>query len=235
LSENGNSSSEANADRVVGRKAGETPADEIEDLLKHLMAGERCFALPVVGDKDWMLTMFLHCAISPDRPCLCPGRRSWRGTVLQAIDRPGYFPRFRGALLTHQRSRLQIVAVLTVAASLATALPAAARSVHCSGNRYHAIDRAAFPGIRNEQAFNLPHLTSDYAPRCLVADSIAGGIQLFFAAHQRFPKRLAIHGGRWNAGTWRLSYTKHQFAPGAEYQHATARHARERVTMDLTS
>lgn len=124
---------------------------------------------------------------------------------------------------------LVVVVVLTLAAS------AQAQTTRCSGNHFHAIDRSAFPGISKERAINLPRRTSGYAPRCLVADSIAGLIQVYFHKHKRFPRSLQVHGARWNAGTWRLRYIKRQFAPGAQYEYAVARHGRETVTMDLTS
>lgn len=128
------------------------------------------------------------------------------------------------------------ILVLAVAWSVVAIAPAAqARTTQCSGNHYLAIDPAAFPGIGNERAINLPRLTDGYAPRCLVADSVAGYIQSFFHQHSRFPRTLQIHGARWDAGTWRLRYTRRQFAPGAQYRYAVASHGRQRVTMDLTS
>jgi len=92
------------------------------------------------------------------------------------------------------------VAVLAAIGTLALVSSAQARTTQCSGNHYLAIDPAAFPGIGNERAINLPRLTDGYAPRCLVADSVAGYIQSFFHQHSRLPRTLQIHGARWMPG-----------------------------------
>lgn len=118
---------------------------------------------------------------------------------------------------------------------LALAPAALAQTTSCKNNRYFAVDPTAFPGVEHIRAINLPRLTTGYAPRCLVAESIGGDIQYFFSQHSRFPRSLEIHGARWDAGTWRLRYTRRQFASGAQYRHAVASHGRQRVTMDLTS
>ncbi len=125
----------------------------------------------------------------------------------------------------------------TVLAALALAPAASAQTTKCRGNRYLVIQSSGFPGIRNERAINLPRRTSGYAPRCLVADSIASGIQYFWSQHQRLPHSLPVHGARWDAGVWQLQYTvRHVKAePAVVYRHLVARHGRQRVTMDLVS
>lgn len=81
-------------------------------------------------------------------------------------------------------------------------------AVRLRGNRYWAIDPAGFPAIQNVRAINLPRLTTGYAPRCLVADSVAGVIQYFWSQHHRFRRTEQIHSARWDAGNQRRSPTR---------------------------
>lgn len=130
--------------------------------------------------------------------------------------------------------KVLLAAAFAAAIVTVPAIAAPAGRVKCSGNRYGAIDPAAFPAIRNEIAVGLPRLTSGYAPRCLVADSIGGSIQQFWRHHQRLPHRLMVRGARWDAGRWRLGYRRRRSGDNP-YRRATARHGREIVTMDLAS
>jgi hypothetical protein len=62
-----------------------------------------------------------------------------------------------------------------------------------------------FPTVSRLRAVDLPRLTDGYAPRCLVAESIAGRIQTSFDRRGRLPRTLHIYGARWDGGRWRLS------------------------------
>src|SRR5690242_13176470 len=99
--------------------------------------------------------------------------------------------------------RRLLTAALILAAAL-TALPAAAsaRTVRCRPGRYRLVDPALFPGIGHLRAAGLPRRTDGYAPRCLVAEAIAAGIQQFWADHKRLPRRLHVFGARWEGGRW---------------------------------
>lgn len=122
--------------------------------------------------------------------------------------------------------------VLLVAAPGATA-----QTTICRGNHYLLIDKSAFPTIRNLRAVNLPTLTEGYAPRCLVAESIASDIQYYWSNHQRFPRSVWPHGASWTGHIWTLRYTKRHLRsePAVQYEHAVARRGRRAVTMELLS
>lgn len=125
--------------------------------------------------------------------------------------------------------------ILAVATFSATASAQAHSTVKCTGNKYWAIDRSAFPSIQGARtAIDLPKLTDGYAPRCLVADSVAGAMQTYWTRHQKVPGKIQIRGARWDAGTW-------TYKVGAMSKHepftspVTARHGSEVVRFRIGS
>src|SRR3978361_2247158 len=64
--------------------------------------------------------------------------------------------------------------VLVAVALLAVPAKAHAATTRCSGHRYGLISSHAFPAIRRLRAHGLPRRTDGYAPRCLVAEAVAG-------------------------------------------------------------
>jgi hypothetical protein len=122
-----------------------------------------------------------------------------------------------------------------VIAALALAIgPAAAnaQTTRCDGNHYLLVSTHIPPSVANIVAVGLPRLTDGYAPRCLVAEAIAGEVQQFRNRHHRYPNSLRIMGAQWDGGVWTLSYGTRK-AGGKRYQHATAQQGDKRVTADF--
>jgi hypothetical protein len=110
-------------------------------------------------------------------------------------------------------------AAVTVAVLLAAAPPAAeARTVKCRiGYYWPGLDDARFPTIHGLRAIDLPRRTDGYAPRCLVAESVAGLVKDGIARAARehgddfdfdrdAPKKVRPMGARWSGGTYRVRY-----------------------------
>ena len=97
-----------------------------------------------------------------------------------------------------------LLAALALAAGAAAA-PAAAHadSVSCRVGYYIPGADTASPTVTNLRAHDLPRRTDGYAPRCLVAEAIAGRIQDRFAERGSLPARVRVYGARWNGGRWR--------------------------------
>ena len=133
----------------------------------------------------------------------------------------------------------RVVLTVCVKAALALAPTASAQTTRCRGNPYGAIDPK-----------RVPH--SDQHAR----DQPAAGNHWICAALPRRPIRRRVRavildcssavprthypftwGARWDAGIWHLTYQTRESKqnPGNLYWHATAKHGRERVTMDLGS
>lgn len=93
-----------------------------------------------------------------------------------------------------------------------------AATVKCRIGYYApGLDDAQFPTIHKLRAFRLPRLTDGYAPRCLVAESIASLVKDRVARAARkqgdnfrfdrdAPKRVKPMGARWFGGFYRVSY-----------------------------
>lgn len=134
--------------------------------------------------------------------------------------------------------RLNAIALLAAPVAILVAVPAAgAKTIHCSGHRYRLIDSHAFPSISNLDATNLPTFTSGYAPRCLVAESLAADIQFYWSEHGRLPNKDRPYGARWRAPTFKITYTKKSLKnePGNSYKYAVAKAGKETITMHLGS
>lgn len=118
---------------------------------------------------------------------------------------------------------------------MSAAAPAhSAPAVRCKAGAYWLSDPTIFPTIGALRAVHLPRRTDHYAPRCLVADAVAGLIQTGFANHQKFPRNVHPQGARWDGGTFRCRYVLRQ-GDYNEYMHATCSKRRQHVTMDLGS
>lgn len=96
------------------------------------------------------------------------------------------------------------------------------------------IDPGARLQIESLRALNVPRLTSRYAPRCLVAQSLAGLVQSRWEKSGRLPTKLKVYGARWNAGTWRLSYERLLDDDAQPYSYVTARRAKQRITTGIS-
>src|SRR5262245_29345486 len=118
------------------------------------------------------------------------------------------------------------VAPLVGAALVATA--ANAQTTICSGERYLLIDDG-FPGVRALRAIDLPVLTDGYAPRCLVAEAVAGLVQDGVQRKQRLPAVVHPRGARWDGGLWSVRYRFQKTRDGG-YQVMTARRGRQQIT-----
>jgi hypothetical protein len=114
---------------------------------------------------------------------------------------------------------------VALVADVANAVPSVTRS--CTGRAYRLIDPNAFPTIRQLRTFNLPRLTDGYAPRCLVAESIAGFVQ----TRRGRPRRFRVGGARWYAGIWVVRRTIVR-TPNGGYARFRATHGRQRVTFN---
>jgi hypothetical protein len=110
--------------------------------------------------------------------------------------------------------------VLSLVIAMLASIPstADASTVGCRIGHYSpALDDKQFPTIHRLRATNLPRLTSDYAPRCLVAESLAGlvkdGVARAAQRHgddfrfdEHAPKSVRPRGARWDAGSYRVRY-----------------------------
>jgi hypothetical protein len=97
----------------------------------------------------------------------------------------------------------------------------------CTGRTYWLIDPNGFPTIRQLRTYNLPRLTDGYAPRCLVAETIASIIQ----TRRGRPGRFRVGGARWYAGVWVVRRTIVRTRDGG-YAKYTGTHGRQRVTFN---
>jgi hypothetical protein len=115
--------------------------------------------------------------------------------------------------------RLVIALLLSaIVVSTLTPAPAEARTVKCRiGYFSPGLDDARFPTIHKLRAVDLPRLTDGYAPRCLVAESVAGLVKdrvaraarrqgVDFRFDQHAPKRVTPMGARWSGGSYRVRY-----------------------------
>jgi len=117
-----------------------------------------------------------------------------------------------------QVSRVVTAILALVAVSAFCPSSAQARTVKCRiGYFVPGLDDSRFPTIHRLRAVNLPRRTDGYAPRCLVAESVAGlvkdgvakasrehGDDFRFAEHA--PKKVRPMGARWSGGTYRVRY-----------------------------
>lgn len=113
--------------------------------------------------------------------------------------------------------------VLAVSATVAvawtvSAATAEARTVKCRiGYFSPGLDDSRFPTIHQLRAVDLPRRTDGYAPRCLVAESVAAlvkdgvakaarkqGYDFRFDRHA--PRTVTPMGARWYGGRYRIAY-----------------------------
>ena len=116
-------------------------------------------------------------------------------------------------------------AVAVSVSVVADANAASSVAQSCTGRAYGLINRTAFPSVYRLRAFNLPRLTDGYAPRCLVAEGLAGNVQSRLGA----PGTYRVGGARWYAGKWQVRRT---FVPTRDggYAKFTATHGAQRIT-----
>ncbi len=132
------------------------------------------------------------------------------------------------------------IAVALITVAVLGGLPSAANAAttRCSGHDYWLIDRDAFPSIGKLRATNLPRLTSDYAPRCLVAEAVAGLVQdgfRFYDGKAHFPRRVHPRGARWNGGRYRCRYRDIQSQGDVVGQRAACQRGKRVIRMNLGS
>jgi hypothetical protein len=127
--------------------------------------------------------------------------------------------------------------VLLLAAALFAPNTAGAQTTKCNGHTYLLIDPNGFPSIQQLRAVNVPPLTDGYAPRCLVAEGVAGLVQDRWSTTHRLPRLVHPMGARWNGGIWRVSYQRRLGPPPDRnpYYYMIARRGRQRITANLTS
>ncbi|MHB8659778.1 MAG: hypothetical protein ACYC91_17885 [Solirubrobacteraceae bacterium] len=96
-----------------------------------------------------------------------------------------------------------ITVTLMAASAVATAVGARVRTIHCT-NYYSLIQpRSEIFRLTITQA---KRLVDGYAPRCLVAASVAQSVvndQAHFFSPK--PRVYLVHGARWNAGYWQCT------------------------------
>ena len=95
--------------------------------------------------------------------------------------------------------------LLLLPLGLLGATPAAAATVTCTYGEYFPGSGNPDPAVTDLKAHNLPRRTSGYAPRCLVAESVARFVQ-FDASEGTKPKKVKVMGARWYGGVYRCSY-----------------------------
>jgi hypothetical protein len=134
--------------------------------------------------------------------------------------------------------RIMLAAVVASLAlgALAAGQASAASVVRCSGHQYGAIDRSAFRSISNLRAVNPPRKTDGYAPRCLVAESVAAMVQSWASDHMgHIPRTVEPMGARWDGRTWRIRWQMINDAQGDPYAVFTATRGRQYVMFDGAS
>jgi hypothetical protein len=131
------------------------------------------------------------------------GRESWMMVGYSRLARgwARYTSLVRGGASALAVMTAMLVGGLTVAA----AADAQVATVHCT-NYYSLIHpRGEIFNLRIVQA---RRLVDGYAPRCLVAASVAASVvndqSHFFS---RAPRVYSVQGARWNAGSWRCTRT----------------------------
>ena len=117
-----------------------------------------------------------------------------------------------------RRSSATALTVLLLGACALLPATAPAATVPCEPGTFSpGLDDEVFPTIHELRAIDLPALTHDYAPPCLVAETAAAqvkfgvaravrrrGDDFSFAEHA--PKRIRPMGARWTAGRYRVRY-----------------------------
>jgi hypothetical protein len=123
------------------------------------------------------------------------------------------------------RARAVVCGAVAVMATAAAAMPgaAAAKTVRCRIGKYSLVHNDEYTEVSQLRAIGLPAKTSDYAPPCLVAESIASWVQY---RHGRPKRRIHVYGARWDGGWWRLSHYTDDLA----YDRWVAKKGSQRVT-----
>lgn len=133
------------------------------------------------------------------------------------------------------RSRARSVAIgavaLAAAVMFAHSAPAHA-ATPCKLGRYGGESSGDVYAEQLDVA-GLPRLTSHYAPRCLVAESLTGILLDSMDRRGRLPSKVRIRGARWDAGIWRVRSVHLVDEDAHPYESVTARRGRGRITVIL--
>jgi hypothetical protein len=124
--------------------------------------------------------------------------------------------------------------------ALATAPAAHAqpRPAKCKPGKYWLVQTDSDIQVEQLDVRGLPRKTSDYAPRCLVADALAGLLQSDYERRGRLRTKVTVMGARWSAGTWTVRFKRYLDTQSVPYLSVTARRGRGRITMviyDITA
>ena len=129
-----------------------------------------------------------------------------------------------------KRTRIIAAAIAALAVgSMAAPAAASAKTTSCKAGRFSPGLQHDFPAVHKLHARNLPRLTDGYAPRCLVAEGIAGSVQHYWSEHYRAPRHVDVMGARWYSGRWSIRY-RVRTNGGASWGEFTARQGRKVVT-----
>ena len=104
---------------------------------------------------------------------------------------------------------------LVVAALTLTALaliPAAGHSAalkfrSCPGDRYLLINQDQPPAVKLLRIKMRATKADGYAPRCLVAEAVAGDVQSYGRVGEKLPSTVRVVGAKFDAGPFRCTYT----------------------------
>ena len=99
-----------------------------------------------------------------------------------------------------------VVVAVAVVAGLAVPGAASAHTTSCKVGYYSPGLDESFPAVDKLRARNLPRLTDGYAPRCLVAEGVAGAVQSYWSEYYRAPRRVTVMGASWYSGKWNVRY-----------------------------
>jgi hypothetical protein len=96
------------------------------------------------------------------------------------------------------------LAVLLAALSFPAAAPA--KTVRCDIGYYAPGLDHGTPEVSELRAVDLPRRTDRYAPRCLVAESVASEVKRAIQDTDDRPAQVRVFGARWNGGRWNCAY-----------------------------
>ncbi|MET0768921.1 MAG: hypothetical protein ABW081_03355 [Solirubrobacteraceae bacterium] len=81
-----------------------------------------------------------------------------------------------------------------------------AKTVRCDIGYYAPGLDHGKPAVSKLRAVDLPRRTDGYAPRCLVAESVASEVKRGIQDTGERPARVRVYGARWSGGRWNCGY-----------------------------
>ena len=93
-----------------------------------------------------------------------------------------------------------LLAVLSIPAA------SAAKTVRCDIGHYAPGLDHGKPKVSKLRAIDLPRRTDGYAPRCLVAESVASEVKRAIQDTGERPAQVRAFGARWSGGRWNCAY-----------------------------